>query len=811
MGSRYPPQIMNSRKIEVDQLPDLPLNNAMAKKALVVVESPSKAKTIQKYLGRDYIVKASVGHIKDLPKSKLGVDPAKGFKPEYQVIQGKAKIIEELKKAAAKVPEIFLAPDPDREGEAIAWHIHEELKGKGKKIHRVLINAITKVAVKEALDHPQKLDTKKFNAQQARRILDRLVGYKISPLLWDKVRRGISAGRVQSVALRLVVEREVEVKAFVPEEYWQLGADFEKQKIEFTTRLFKIAGKDPELNTQADVKPLTDGLRSAEFKIKGIERKERSRKPQPPFITSRMQQEAARKLGFSAKKTMAMAQRLYEGIDLGDIGTTGLITYMRTDSTRVEPGAIKEVREFIATEYGKDFVPAEPNLYKTKKSAQDAHEAIRPTSLELIPSRVMPFLEKDEFRLYQLIWNRFIASQMTPAVLDQTAVDVIAFDSQKREICFRATGSVVKFAGFTAVYSEGHDENTAKKGQTSAEDDDEDARALKLPPLKAGDTVNWVSFAPTQHFTQPPPRFTDASLIRELEERGIGRPSTYATILSNLQDREYVEKRENKYYPSELGQVVTELLVKSFPDILNSEFTAEMENKLDQIEEGDANWKEILSDFWKPFEKTLEKAKVQMKNIKQQEVPTKVPCEKCGKHYNIRWGKMGSFLSCSQYPECKSTQDFKKDEQGEIVIVPKQYSDKKCEKCGNLMLVKSGKFGKFLACSDYPDCKSTAAIGTGIPCPSCKVGEIVERQSRFRRIFYSCGKWPACNYAMWDKPVSRPCPKCQWPILTEKVTKKLGLIEKCPQKECGYQEVIDPLFGKGEPKPEGAADGTTTA
>ncbi len=541
---------------------------SVVKKALVIVESPSKAKTIQKYLGREYIVKASVGHVKDLPKSKLGVDPDKGFKVDYQLIPNKVKVIDELRKFAKDVPELYLATDPDREGEAIAWHINEELKSKGKKIHRVLFNAVTKPAVLEAMQKPLKLDSDKFHAQQARRVLDRLVGYKISPLLWDKVKRGISAGRVQSVALRMVVDREAEIKAFKPEEYWHIGGTFEKDGTTFDTRLFKVDAKDPELPSKSVVDGLLGALKGAKFSVRAIEQKERSRKPTAPFITSRMQQEAARKLGFSAKKTMALAQRLYEGVDLGDMGMNGLITYMRTDSVRIEPAALQSVREYIGQRYGKEFLPAEPHHYKSKKSAQDAHEAIRPTSMEFTPEKVQGFLEKDEFRLYQLVWNRFVASQMNPAVYDQTAIDVITKDSKGHEVVFRATGSVVKFAGFTAVY------------QDSEDDPDEEDRALKIPSLKEGDSVKNTKFDPTQHFTQPPPRFSDASLIRDLEENGIGRPSTYATILSNLQDREYVEKRENRYYPSELGTVVTELLVQSFPDILNAEFTADMENQL---------------------------------------------------------------------------------------------------------------------------------------------------------------------------------------------------------------------------------------
>ena len=768
----------------------------MAKKALVIVESPSKAKTIQKYLGREYIVKASVGHIRDLPKSKLGVDLDKNFAPDYQLIPAKIKVIDELKKYLALVPTLYLATDPDREGEAIAWHINEELKTKKKTVHRVLFNAITKTAILEAMADPQKLDMNKFYAQQARRILDRLVGYKISPLLWDKVKRGLSAGRVQSVALRLVVDREAEIKAFKAEEYWELEGLFSKDGIEFSARLFKTNGKDPELTSKAQTDALLEAIQGAQWTIKSIEQKERTRKAAAPFITSRLQQEGSRKLGFSAKKTMALAQKLYEGVDLGpELGTNGLITYMRTDSVRTEPQALQAVRDYILTQYGKDYLPTEATVYKTKKSAQDAHEAIRPTSMEFAPDRIVNFLEKDEFRLYQLIWNRFISSQMTPAVFDQTAVDIVTVDKQKDAQTFRATGSVMKFAGFTKVYTEGQEEAEKRKGNVPETDDNAGEagdRALRLPKIKDGDTVNGERFTPSQHFTAPPPRYTDASLIKDLEEKGIGRPSTYATILSNIQDREYVEKREGRYYPSELGTVVTDLLVASFPDVLNSEFTAGMENQLDEIEEGTADWKKVLGKFWKPFEKTLEQAKIDMKNVKRQEVPTDIVCDRCQHTMVIKWGKLGSFLACSNYPECKNTQDFKKDDQGKIEIVPKEFTDKKCEKCALPMVVKGGKFGKFLACSDYPNCKSTQAITLGIPCPECGPGEIAQKQSRYRRIFYSCNKWPACTFACWDKPLQIPCPQCKYPILSEKITKRAGLMHKCVKKECGFVEVIDP-------------------
>ena len=765
----------------------------MAKKALVIVESPSKAKTIQKYLGREYIVKASVGHIKDLPKSKLGVDPKKGFAVDYQIIPAKTKVIEELRKASKLVPDLYLATDPDREGEAIAWHIRDELKSKGKKIHRILFNVITKASVLDAISKPQSLDEDKYRAQQARRILDRLVGYKISPLLWDKVKRGISAGRVQSVALRLIVDRDAEIKVFKPEEYWTVEGTFSKDNVEFKARLFKINDKDPELPNKATVEALLDSLSKTDWRVDSLEQKERSRKATPPFITSKLQQEAARKLGFSAKKTMTLAQQLYEGVDLGDDGTHGLITYMRTDSVRIDPAALVTLREYIEKTYGKNYLPPEAILYKTKKSAQDAHEAIRPSSLDFPPEKVQHFVEKDLYRLYQLIWNRFVASQMNPAIYDQTTLDLLGKDKSGVQHTFRATGSVMKFPGFTAVYLESTEDND------KTEQDSENA--LKIPSLSVNDPVKNEALNPSQHFTQPPPRYTDASLIKDLEEKGIGRPSTYASILSNIQDREYVEKRENRYFPSELGTVVTELLVASFPDILNSEFTADMENQLDEIEEGKADWKKTLGKFWKPFEKTLESAKKHMKNVKRQEVPTDIKCEKCSHHFVIKWGKLGSFLACSNYPECKNTQDFKKDDQGKILIVPKEFTDKKCQKCGNPMVVKNGKFGRFLACSDYPNCKYTQAVTIGIMCPSCNQGELAQRRSKYGRNFYSCIRWPDCAFAVWDKPLKIPCPKCQFPILTEKVTKRAGLMHKCPQKECGHIEVIDPDYGKN-PQPE---------
>jgi DNA topoisomerase-1 len=768
---------------------------APVKKALIIVESPSKAKTIQKYLGRGYAVKASVGHIKDLPKSKLGVDVDKNFRPDYQVIKGKDKVIADIKKAAEGVSEVYLAPDPDREGEAIAWHVAEEIPKKGKKIYRVLFNAITKPAILEAMQHPVELDEKKFHSQQARRVLDRLVGYKISPLLWDKVRRGLSAGRVQSVALRMVVEREEEVKAFKPEEYWTVDLLFVHESKPFLARLAKVDGKDPDLTNGADVEKLIASLRDSDFNVTSVETRERHRRAHAPFITSKLQQEAARKLGFSAKKTMTLAQHLYEGIDLGENGTHGLITYMRTDSVRITPDAITELRGFIEKTFGKEYLPEEPILYKTKKSAQDAHEAIRPTNLTFTPEMVEKFMERDEFRLYQLIWNRFISCQMAPAVYDQTTMEITTKASDGRGVLSRVSGSRLKFAGFTAVYEESHDEHAAsRKPATGGEEEivHHQDSAQELPHLHEGERMKAQDLQPQQHFTQPPPHFTDASLIKELEEKGIGRPSTYASILSNIQDREYVEKRENRYFPTELGMVVTDLLKQAFPDILDVTFTAAMEDKLDLVEEGKTDWVKMMREFWKPFSKTLEQAKITMKDIKHQEIPTKHKCEKDGAVMVVKWGKLGQFLACSNYPECKFTAEFTKDAAGEIVILPREKSDKKCQKCGADMLIKSGKFGKFLACEKYPECKSTETITTGIKCPGCTEGELAQRMSRYRRVFYGCNRYPKCSYALWDKPIPGPCPQCNHPILTEKTTKREGYMHKCPNKECGFKEIKEP-------------------
>ncbi len=759
-------------------------------KNLVIVESPAKARTLGKYLGRNYTVKASVGHVVDLPKSKLGVDIAHDFEPEYAVIHGKGKVIEDLKKAAKDKENIYLAPDPDREGEAIAWHIAQRL-GRKKNVHRVLFNEITKKAVQEAIKHPLKLDENKFEAQLARRILDRLVGYQLSPLLWKKVRRGLSAGRVQSVAVRIITEREREIRAFVKEEYWTITADLEgKVPPQFSASLFEFAGKRLDhktfrLENETAATDVVRHLDGADWVVSKVEKRDRKRNPTPPFITSKLQQEASRKLGFQPSRTMRIAQRLYEGVELGEEGAVGLITYMRTDSTRLSNDALEAVRGYIANRYGADYVPEKPTVYRSKKSAQDAHEAIRPTSIDYDPERVAPFLEKEELNLYTLIWNRFVACQMEAARLEQTSVDIKANDA-----IFRATGQVVKFDGFIRVYTEGQDE-------ASSEDDEK-----TLPALAEGDRLKLQKLTPDQHFTQPPPRFSQATLIKELEEKGIGRPSTYASIMQTILGKEYVQEDEQRrLYPTELGMLVTDLLVVSFPDILNVEFTAGMEETLDGIEEGSQKRVVALKRFYEPFSKDLEKAESEMRNVKAEERPTDIKCDQCGDQMVIRWGRKGEFLACRRYPECKNTKNFtRNDETGEIEVAKAETTDEVCDKCGKPMLVRFGRYGKFLGCSGYPECKTIMPMvkpkSLGIACPDCGEGEILEKRSRRGKIFYSCNRYPNCKFASWDQPVAQPCPVCHAPFVVEKTTKRAGTVRRCIKEGCTWQETV------GEPVDE---------
>lgn len=754
-------------------------------KNLVIVESPAKAKTINKYLGKDYVVKASVGHVRDLPKSRIAVDVKNDFKPEYEIIRGKGKVMAELKKAAKAADRVYLAPDPDREGEAIAWHVAEELGVPEENLYRVMFNEITQKAITEAISNPGKIDLRKVDAQQARRVLDRLVGYQVSPLLWSKVRRGLSAGRVQSVALRLVCEREREIGAFKPQEYWSVTAHLAASvPPPFTARLSKTAGKRMDMlaiTDEGSAKTVLAELEGKPFVVGAVSKKEKKQNPVPPFTTSKLQQEAARKLRFTAKKTMMVAQQLYEGLDIGTEGTTGLITYMRTDSTRVADEALTEVREYITGRYGKDHLPAKPNRYASQKKAQEGHEAIRPTSVSREPDSVANFLEKDQLALYRLVWNRFVASQMNPAILEMTGADIEA-----GKYTFRATGTVVKFKGFMAVYTEGKDEDPAENAEESGE-------GRTLPPLSEGETLTLGKVEPKQHFTQPPPRYTEASLVKELEEKGIGRPSTYAAIMSTIVDREYVEKKQNAFFTTELGEIVNDLLVQSFPDLFNVEFTASMEDELDEIEEGSRNWVSAVKDFYVPFEKALITAQKGMRNVKREETPTDIACEKCGKMMVIKWGRNGRFLACPGYPECRNTRELP-DAEGESkprTAPEPEMTDEKCPKCNSAMVIKTGRYGKFLACSAYPGCKTTKPISLGVDCPTGCGGQLSERRTKRGKAFFGCTNYPKCDFATWNRPVARKCPSCGSPYLEEKYTKKDGAQVVCPNKDCTYKETTE--------------------
>jgi DNA topoisomerase-1 len=735
-------------------------------KGLVVVESPTKVKTLQKFLGGDYVIKASVGHIKDLPENELGVDLQKDFQPQYVTISGKGKIIRELKKASKEVKNIYLGPDPDREGEAIAWHIAEEIGNGDKNIYRVLFNEITKKAVLDALHHPGKLQQSKYEAQQARRILDRLVGYQVSPILWEKVRRGLSAGRVQSVAVRIVCEREREIQNFVSEEYWSLTATLKGKDspVSFGAKLTKWKGKKVKMANEAETLAIKKALESVPYSVSKIVQQEKQRHPFPPFITSRLQQEAYRKLSFPAQKTMWIAQKLYEGVDLGQLGMVGLITYMRTDSVRVSTEAIQQVRGWIKNRFGDSYLPPKPNVYKSRRGAQEAHEAIRPTSIDLEPDKVKSYLDKDQWALYKLIWDRFVASQMPSAAFLQTTVEIKADDA-----IFTAVGTVPVFHGFMALYVEGEDDQENGNGEK------------KLPSLSEGEILVLLSLTPKQHFTQPPYRFSEATLIKELEEKGIGRPSTYATILATIKEKAYVRLEKGKFFPTELGCMVNDLLVVNFPDIFDIEFTAQMEENLDKIEEGQKDWVDTLKEFYTPFEKDLEMAKVSMRDVKREIIPTDAICERCGSKMVKRWGKRGYFLACSSYPKCRYTREVEGNQENQVE------TEARCEKCGSPMVIKSGKFGRFLACSNYPTCKFTRPLDTGVRCPQegCD-GMIVERRTRKGRTFYSCTNYPSCTYALWDKPIPEKCPQCGFPFLVEKQGKG-GVMKRCPKKECGYR------------------------
>jgi DNA topoisomerase I len=847
-------------------------------KNLVIVESPAKAKTIGKYLGADYRVMASLGHIKDLPSKGLGVDVEHDFATSYEVIpdtkkRNNKKTVTELKRAAREADAIYLAADPDREGEAICQHLAEEIvpKRPKKPSYRVMFNEITKRAVQEAFKEPKQIDENLVDAQQARRVLDRLVGYKVSPLLCRTVGGRLSAGRVQSVALRMVVEREREIEKFLKTEYWTVTANlaanlppaFDARLLRIGEQTVKTGGFDQEvkkteilIGTEAQAAEIVAEAGAQQFRVAEVTTKERKRNPVPPFITSKLQQESARKLGFAVKKTMMVAQKLYEGVEIGAEGAVGLITYMRTDSTRVSETALQEVRDFVGGQYGEQYLPEKAIHYRSKKDAQDAHEAIRPSDVTRTPDSIARYLSSEELKLYRLIWQRFVASQMMPAVFDQTTIDIEA-----GRFMFRASGSVLKFDGFLRVYEEGRDEKS--------EEDEEAAR--KLPLVQQGDELKLNSVLPEQHFTEPPPRYSEATLVKALEEKGIGRPSTYAAIMTTILDREYVEKLEGRFHPTALGTTVNDLLVASFGDLFNESYTARMEEELDEIEEGKLKWTTALHDFYGKFAKDLKIAEVEMKKKKVEAIPTDEICENCGSGMVIKFGRFGQFLACSNYPECRTTREIAKPQtaDGDASATAKAGAGEAgaegeeaetCELCAKPMALKRGRFGQFLGCTGYPDCRNIRKIDrkgvvaaapvpldencpvdgahlvrrqgrfgefvscsnyptckfikretTGIACPraGCK-GEIVVKKSKRGKAFYGCSEYPKCDAVYWDKPVSEPCPQCHAPFLLEKTTKK-GTTRSCANEECDYKTEPLPEVPPTTTKPDASGRGSRLA
>ncbi|HEX8173207.1 MAG TPA: type I DNA topoisomerase [Thermoanaerobaculia bacterium] len=802
-------------------------------KHLVIVESPAKAKTINKFIGKDYVVKASVGHVRDLPKSELGVDE-ESFLPTYEVLEGKEKVVSELRAAAKNADTIYIASDPDREGEAIGWHVMNLLGGDAKKkVRRILFHEITKNAVRKAIDQPGEIDMNKVNAQQARRVLDRLVGYKLSPLLWDKVRRGLSAGRVQSVAMKMIVDREEEIKAFVPQEYWTFAARLVGQMPPtFMAKLTKIDGKKAEVASEEQARKIDADLKAGMFVVTEVARKEKKQSAAPPFITSTLQRTAYNRFKYPVKRTMQIAQKLYEGKELGSSGFAGLITYMRTDSVRISDDALADVRRYIGAKYGEDILPEKANVYRVKKGAQaqEAHEAIRPTSMELDPEKVKDFLTREEYNLYKMIWERFVASQMKPALFDVTDVDITV-----SPYTLRASGEVLKFPGFLAVFQDAPGED---------EDDEEEKKNEKaLPPMNEGDVLELIELETKQNFTQPPPRYTEATLVKALEENGIGRPSTYGAILTTIQARDYTYKHDGKFHPTHLGSLVVKLLKQSFADIIDESYTARLEEELDEIEEGKLVWTDAMREFSVKFNRDLDRAATEMTSVKGTGVETDEKCENCGSSMVIKFGRFGEFLACSNYPECKTTKEMAKGDAAQATSDSEQiicdkcgkpmalkrsrfgqffactgYPDCKntkdpkllnakvpdepqppCENCGKEMVLKSGRYGPFYSCSGYPDCKTIRKIGrksappkpTGVKCPNCGEGELVERISR-RGVFFSCNRYPKCEFTLNNRPVSRACPKCHAPYLLEKETKREGHIEYCNNPECDYRAPIGP-------------------
>ena len=795
-------------------------------RSLVVVESPAKAKTIQKILGKGFEVLSSMGHVKDLPKSRLGVDVENGFTPSYIVIKDRKKVLGEILNSARSAGTVFLAPDPDREGEAIAWHIADAIRAdagkkrngttgkrktssRGKKaasvsvkaegaapaIRRVLFHEITKKGITEGMEHPRPLDQHKFDAQQARRILDRIVGYTLSPLLWTKVRRGLSAGRVQSVAVKMICSREKEIAAFVPEEYWSLTARLEgKAPPPFPAKLVEAGGRKVRPRDAAETAVLRAAVENGPFVVREVRKKLRRRQAPAPFTTSKLQQEASKALRMQAYRTMMVAQSLYEGVEIPGAGLVGLITYMRTDSVRVADEAMAAVRDHIRKEYGEAYLPETPNAFRNRKSAQDAHEAIRPASLEHSPASLKGILNRDQLRLYELIWKRFVASQMAAAEFEQTAVDILCdpAGAPAGGYLFRAGGSVPKFPGFLEVYqaavpeSRGGDANgeTADEENGAAGAEGERAEENVLPPLAEGEVLALRELVGNQHFTQPPPRFSESSLIKELEEQGIGRPSTYASIVKTIRERGYVKTDEGKFLPTELGTIVTGLLEESFPKVMDIAFTARMEEELDQIEDGDRELVQAMRDFYQPFSEELERAKIAMPTVKEELIATGIPCSACGGEMVIRFGRAGRFLACRNYPACRNTADFRQTPEGKVEILPPEETGAACEKCGKPMIVRNWKGARYIACSGYPGCRNSKPYPVGIACPECNAGEVVERSSRFGKIFYSCSRYPDCRFASWGRPIAQVCPACGYPAMSERVRRDGSTQIVCLRKGC---------------------------
>ena len=754
-------------------------------KPLLIVESPTKIKTLKKYIGKNYNVAATVGHIRDLPPKELGIDVENDFQGKYVNIKDKSKVIKNLKKEANDSSEIYLAPDPDREGEAIAFHTAQILKKKNRKFHRILFHELTEKGINKALENPLELDAFRFDSQKTRRKLDRLVGYQLSPLLWKKVQRGLSAGRVQSVAVKIIIDREREIRAFISEEYWTVTVDLEASNPPaFNASLTKIKGKKTKIINEVMASEITKDLNNLPYHIEDIKKKQIKRNPLPPFITSKLQQDSINRLRFSAKKTMIVAQQLYEGIEIGTEGPEGLITYMRTDSTRIASDAAFEALNYIENKFGKEYALSKPRFFKNRKNAQDAHEAIRPTSVANSPGKIQKYLSEDQFKLYDLIWKRFVASQMAQAKIDQKTIVIKAGQDYQLSV----GGSTIAFQGFMKVYV-----TEEKKPENNKQE---------LPDFSKGDTLTRQKVNPKQHFTKPPARFSEASLVKELEENGIGRPSTYAAILSTIRDKGYVNLTNRYFIPSELGFIVNDLLVDSFPEILTAEFTANLENNLDSIEIGKKNSIEVLREFYGPFKEKLDLAETHMLNVKGVGVKTDLKCPQCSKELTLKIGKNGHFIACSGYPECSFTSNYERDEKGNIEIIKKNIDAtkvKECEKCGKDMVIKEGVYGAFLACTGYPECKHTESINgnsngkeIGMKCPEkdCS-GSVVEKKSKRGKIFFGCNNYPDCTFASWDKPVDKQCPECDSPYLLEKNTKRDGHFLKCPKKDCNYKEILD--------------------